>query len=112
MNDTPVVPMRWDDKPVIYVLIALGNKAGQSRAWGWYETKERAEEAVRSEYNNNIFEDGSYKYALIEETPVGIGSYSRAIWWYKVELGAGGYLITALDKSPPEWEYVVGFGLG
>lgn len=87
-----------------------------NRTWGWYPTREEAEAEIRSEYNDCIFEHGSYLYAVIEETPPGFmgGLDERNTWWFRADFEdqSKPYVITALEGPPAEHNRTICFGMG
>jgi hypothetical protein len=52
------------------------------RSVGWFKTKEEAQKCVDKNYGD-IFECGSYPYAVIEEIPWGLYPYCKESWWFK-----------------------------
>ena len=108
-----------DAKDVIYVLVALCERIENhpnswSRAWGWYRSKEEAENEIRAHNNDLIFESGTYRYALIEEVPYGMmgGLDTRKEWWFQADHdGNDHYTITEIPK-PAEYDGTICFGMG
>lgn len=88
------------------------------RTWGWYPSREQAEERLSDENNDNYFEDGYYKYALIEEVPRGLmgGAGERKTWWFRADYGRNKdgcfYSITPLPEAPEFALRIVNFSMG
>lgn len=67
----------------IYTITVIKNSLmpGGTRAVGYYETLEEAQEAV-NDNNCDINEDEYYPYAVIEKVDSGIFTFPREEWWY------------------------------
>jgi len=79
----------------------------QSRAIGWYDNLDDAEDAVLD--NDTISEDGYYGWAVIEKATPGIYPIIEKEWWYKWNSETKRYFF---NKKPVELKLVVGFGIG
>jgi hypothetical protein len=55
---------------------------GRKRTWGWYEKFADAEEVVLLN-QTDIFENGYYDMAVIEEMPEGVLAVEENSWWYR-----------------------------
>lgn len=75
----------------IYTITTVrGFLAGGSRAVGYFEDFQTAEEAILdNEFDIN--EMGYYPYAVIEEVTPGIYSFPRKEYWYKWDNDNEGY---------------------
>lgn len=90
-----------------------------SRTWGWYSSKELAEEEFRK-CPDLLLESGTYQYILIEEVPMGIGGIwdSSNRWWYsatylgETEESIDTYTIEAMSEVPECYKNVVAFSMG
>lgn len=87
------------------------------RTWGWFPTLDLAEEAVRGNHAD-MYEDGYYNVAVLEEFPWGALAIARAEHWYAAvphwatrSTSIDHYDVRKIDK-PTALEQVVGFGMG
>lgn len=109
----------------IYTVTSLNEDTTRgSRTWGWYPSKEEAEEDFRK-CPDLCFESGTFKYLLIEEVPMGIGGTwgDSKRWWYSSVYHGSTYLeeeqasmdtytITAMDEAPEVFKNIVAFSMG
>ena len=79
----------------------------RERTWGWYSTFEQAKYAVEQNACD-MYEDGYYNHALIEETSEGVCAYDIKETWYKWKgtWRKGGYKPAT---KPKEYHNVIGF---
>lgn len=99
----------------IYTVTAFNEETTKGcRTWGWFPTFERAKAAIyNSEYNDHIFESGTYKYALIEEVDSGILPMCEKTWWYKADWDANADTYTITYVDPPSFvENIINFSMG
>jgi len=83
----------------------------RTRCVGFYPGIEDAVNCILENWGD-IYENGHYNHAVIEEVKPGIYAYPRLEWWYKWdknEESPGYYLI---PKKPKSLENSVGFGIG
>jgi hypothetical protein len=85
------------------------------RTWGWFPTLELAEKAVVTN-DADIYEDGYYNVAILEEMTWGSLAFARAEHWYSATpiVADGritGYDVQAIEK-PVSLQGVVSFGMG
>lgn len=71
-------------KSVFFVAVCSHpkNERSRHRLWGWYTKFEDAEKAVL-ENHTDIFEDGYYEHAVIEEIPEGVCATAKEVWFYE-----------------------------
>jgi hypothetical protein len=82
--------------------------AGQPRCVGFYYSKDIAIEAV--EHNScDIYEEGYYPYAVVEEYHQGIYAFPKEVW-FKWDKKKKGYV--RIKTRPKEFKFMAGFGLG
>lgn len=90
----------------------------RERSWGYYFKFEDAEQAVLSNATD-MFEDGYYREAVIEEVPEGIIPFAKAKQWYVADYPTspnddgnfGDPVVRKVD--PPEWSTMaVNWGIG
>lgn len=100
----------------IYVVTVFGpqgpqtyaNKNGRTRTWGWYVTRTAAETAVLQNWTD-LFENGYYRWAVIEAFPEGLSHYGVAVGWYEATYkerqhrGRFREEPTVCRIEPPEW---------
>ena len=94
----------------IYTVTTVrGALAAGSRAVGYYETFEEAEDVV---INNilDICEEGYYHYAVIEEVEPGIYTIPRTEIWYRWDREKGQYI--NLPEKPERFKQVAAWSLG
>jgi hypothetical protein len=79
----------------------------RSRCVGYFLKPADAFTCVEENWGD-IYENGYYEYAVVEEVKPGIYSYPRKEWWYKWKKGVG-YLET---EKPEAMKRTVGFSVG
>jgi hypothetical protein len=87
-----------------------------SRCIGWFESCADAFNEVRNN-SGDMYEEGHYRYAVIEEVNSGIYSFPRKEFWFEwsenrvsKSIPVPGYII--LDKKPNRFNNVVCFSMG
>lgn len=95
----------------VFYLIDPQKPATHTRSWGWFPSFELAEDTVMTN-DGDIYEDGYYNLAVIEEVSWGSLAMSEPRQWYRVEhKGDANYVITKIDV-PEVYERAIGFALG
>ena len=79
-----------------------------TRTVGWFSSKKDAEECVLNNYGD-IYEDGCYQYATIEEAHEGLYPYIEKSWWFKWDREKGGYQPI---KKPEAYKHMCNFSIG
>ena len=79
-----------------------------TRTVGWYSSKKDAEDCVLNNYGD-IYEDGCYQYATIEEVHEGLYPFVEHSWWFKWDKEKGGY--QPIDK-PEAYCHMSNFSIG
>ncbi len=112
--------VRVGTHPLIYLVTVLNIEEGRvlhDRTWGWHPTLEEAVECIKKN-DGDIYENGSYNYALVEEMPAGSLAICEQEHWFKVipyrEPGAHSvksYQVEFCEK-PEGFKGVVNFGMG
>ena len=82
------------------------NKHRGIRTVGYFSKYEDALEVVTKNYGD-IYEEGYYPYALIENVPEGLYKYDTEPQWFKWDID--GY---KQCDTPEEYKNTVGFGIG
>jgi hypothetical protein len=79
----------------------------RDRTWGWYTKLEYAQDAIKINACD-IYEDGYYSHAVIEEMEEGILAYPIKETWYKWKgsIRKGGY---KPGRKPREFKNIAGF---
>jgi len=80
-----------------------------SRCIGWFESCADAFAEVRHN-SGDMYEEGHYRYAVIEGVHPGIYSFPREEFWFEWSGDVPGYII--LDKKPNRFNNVVCFSMG
>jgi hypothetical protein len=80
----------------------------RSRCVGYYPYLSDATQCILENWGD-IYENGHYTHAVIEEVKPGIYAFPRREWWYKWEKEERGYM--PIDK-PEGLKYSVCFGIG
>ena len=76
------------------------------RAVGWWETKEKAIQIVERN-QGDIYEHGSYPYAVVEKVEQGLYPYCGESWWFKWSNKK-----YRKAQKPPQYRNVVNFAIG
>lgn len=87
------------------------------RTWGWYSTLQQAQKSILGNIGD-MFEEGYYKHAVIEEMPEGIMPIPIEHDWYEASYAADldatrirtPNVITI--QRPDKFEGMIGFSLG
>ena len=107
---------------VLTVLFLDENSEGKrkpikrQRTWGWFPTLSLGEQAVLANHGD-MYEDGYYNAAVLEEIPWGPCARATAEHWYaatyipSADGGLGAYDVGLFDK-PEAIASLVGFGMG
>jgi len=85
-----------------------------SRCIGWLESCHAAFQEVRNN-SGDIYEEGYYHYAVIEEVTPGIYTFPRKEFWFEWSRGKDGIIspgYVILEKKPNRFNNVVCFSMG
>jgi hypothetical protein len=89
----------------------------RQRTWGWFPTLPLAEEAVL-ENHGDMYEDGYYNMAVLEEFAWGASVITSTEHWFSATpkwpgglAGPAGYDVKRVDK-PKALQGIVNFGMG
>lgn len=83
------------------------------RTWGWLPTAEEAAEAVLTNLSD-MFEQGWYRYAVVEEVPPGLCPLNRVVSWYEATYvpGSNTPTVTRLEAAPEGLADICAFSVG
>ncbi|MHA1169738.1 MAG: hypothetical protein ACTSRU_18060 [Candidatus Hodarchaeales archaeon] len=87
-----------------------------TRCLGWFNSCEDAFNEVRNN-SGDMFEDGHYRYAVVEEVAQGIYTFPRKEFWFewnegrvRVSTPSPGYV--RIEKKPKRFNQTVCFSMG
>lgn len=86
------------------------NAVSDNRTWGWYSKFEDAEYTVINN-ETDMFEDGWYKYAVIEKVPFGLLPENETMGWYEVNYVKKKAEVKKI-KCPTRFDRCIGFSMG
>lgn len=89
--------------------IKCNHPTGYPRTVGWFSQYETAHDCV-SENWGDIYEEGYYRFAVIEEFPSGIYQHRINEWWYEWDIDQGKYIL--LKETPDYFFQIANFGIG
>jgi hypothetical protein len=76
------------------------------RVVGWFEKKKDAKQCIEENWGD-IYEGGSYPYAVIEECGEGLYPICLKSWWFRWR--DKGY---KHSRKPKSYKHVINFGIG
>lgn len=91
----------------MYFVTTIDND--RTRCVGYFKNFNKAEEIIINNVGD-IYEDGYYKWAIIEKIEEGLYQHDLKPIWYEWDKDLGQY--KKLAKCPAEFKNLVGFSLG
>jgi hypothetical protein len=93
---------------VVFNFKSENQKYTDHRCWGWFQKEEDALEVIQKNLTD-IYECGSYNYAMIEPMEEGISYIGRGERWFKADfIDSDTYKVTEVPK-PASVKNIVGF---